>query len=135
MNIVRSYFVPGTPREIEFRCYKSPFQVDLEIGNDLDKLRINERVQRSLSSRRPNSTSTTTDTEADSISDESGYHDEKSSLEEEEDDILIENNNALHIMSMKPERHVAYAVQWFMLAGTLFILYLFVSIKKRNKED
>lgn len=49
--------------------------------------------------------------------------------------ILIENNNALHIMSMKPERHVAYAVQWFMLAGTLFILYLFVSIKKRNKED
>ncbi len=49
--------------------------------------------------------------------------------------ILVENNNALHIMSMKPERHVAYAVQWFMLAGTLFILYLVVSIKKSDKED
>lgn len=48
------------------------------------------------------------------------------------DYILIENNNATPIMSMKPERHVAYAVQWFMLAGTLFILYLVVSIKKRT---
>jgi len=89
MNVVRSYFVPGTPREVEFRCLKSPFHVDMEIGNDVEKLRINERVQRLL--RRPNSTSTT-DTEADSISDESGYHDEKSSLEED-DDVILENNN------------------------------------------
>jgi len=89
MNVVRSYFVPGTPRDVEFRCLKSPFHVDMEIGNDVEKLRINDRVQRLL--RRPNSTSTT-DTEADSISDESGYHDEKCSLEEE-DDVVLENNN------------------------------------------
>lgn len=49
--------------------------------------------------------------------------------------ILVENSNATPIMSMKPERHIAYAVQWFMLAGTLFILYLVVSIKKRDKEN
>lgn len=87
MNVVRSYFVPGTPRELEFR-YPSPFRVDLEIGNDVEKLRIDERVQRCM--RRPNSTSTT-DTEADSISDESGYHDEKSSLEED-DDVIIDDS-------------------------------------------
>jgi len=88
LNMVRSLFVPGTPRELEFR-FPSPFRVDLEIGNDVEKLRIDERVQRCIL-RRPNSTSTsTTDTEADSISDESGYHDEKSSLEED-DDVIVE---------------------------------------------
>lgn len=92
MNVVRSYFVPGTPREVEFR-YPSPFRVDLEIGNDVEKLRIDERVQRCIL-RRPNSTSTDNTSEADSISDESGYHDEKSSLEED-DDVIIDDAQQL----------------------------------------
>lgn len=36
------------------------------------------------------------------------------------------------IMSMPPEKHVAYAVQWFALALTLLILFVVFSVRRPN---
>ncbi len=41
-----------------------------------------------------------------------------------------------HIVSrMPPEKHIAYAFQWFALAVTLFLLMLWISCKKQIKHD
>ena len=39
------------------------------------------------------------------------------------------------IVSMKPSKHVAYAVQWFALAATLLILFVIVTIRRRDPDD
>lgn len=36
------------------------------------------------------------------------------------------------IVSMPPERHVGYAVQWFAMAFTVFIIFVVLSVKKKN---
>ncbi len=86
---------PGTPRELEFGDAipgdRSLLLIDIEIGNDIDKLRLEERVFRN---RFDVGGRNSVETDPDSVSDESGYHEEKSSLEgedseEEEPDILV----------------------------------------------
>lgn len=36
------------------------------------------------------------------------------------------------IVSMPPERHIAYAIQWFVMAGVIFILFIALNTKKNN---
>jgi len=36
---------------------------------------------------------------------------------------------------MTPEKHIAYAVQWFGLAIALFIIYIVVNLKKVSVEE
>ena len=38
-----------------------------------------------------------------------------------------------HPLSMPPEKHIAYAVQWFLLALTLTILFFIYGIRKNNE--
>jgi len=39
------------------------------------------------------------------------------------------------VSRMPPEKHIAYAFQWFALAVTLFLLMLWISCKKQIKHD
>ncbi len=39
------------------------------------------------------------------------------------------------IVSMPPERHVGYAVQWFGLAFTVFIIYIVLTFRKKFKKQ
>ncbi len=82
---VEQLIAPGTPRELEFarlvqlgggRC--GPL-----LAVDLDKLRLDD-AEKVLHLR--TRSKSLQETEPDSISDESGYHEEKSSLEEDDDD-------------------------------------------------
>ena len=34
-----------------------------------------------------------------------------------------------------PDRHIAYAVQWFALAATMLIVYLALNLKRRQPND
>jgi surfeit locus 1 family protein len=38
---------------------------------------------------------------------------------------------------MSPEKHLAYAIQWFMMAGTIMIIYVVLTIKaaRRAKQN
>lgn len=36
------------------------------------------------------------------------------------------------VVAMRPERHVAYAIQWFVFAFITFILFIALNIKKKN---
>ena len=35
---------------------------------------------------------------------------------------------------MPPDKHLAYAVQWFGLAATLFIILLLLTVKRKDTE-
>jgi surfeit locus 1 family protein len=37
------------------------------------------------------------------------------------------------IVSMPPERHIAYAVQWFAMALVIFIMFIVLNLKKKNE--
>lgn len=39
------------------------------------------------------------------------------------------------IKSLPPSKHLGYAVQWFALAGTLCVLYIFVNLRRKAKND
>lgn len=41
---------------------------------------------------------------------------------------------AWQTVSMPPERHYAYAVQWFGLAGLIIILYVALTFRKKNED-
>jgi surfeit locus 1 family protein len=47
--------------------------------------------------------------------------------------ILLQNRFDAPSLSIPPEKHIIYAIAWFMLAGTLCVLFIFFSIK-RNTE-
>jgi surfeit locus 1 family protein len=34
-----------------------------------------------------------------------------------------------------PNRHIAYAVQWFALAATMLVIYLLLSFKAKERHD
>ncbi|MBL7480907.1 SURF1 family protein [Legionella bononiensis] len=38
------------------------------------------------------------------------------------------------IVSMPPQRHLAYALQWFAMALVIFIIFVALNLKKRNEE-
>lgn len=85
---------PDTPsedrRENEFFAADAS-NIDLEIGNDIDQLKLDARVHKCLLLR--NHSQTSEPGEIDSVSDESGYH-EKSSLEGEDSDSERQQRNA-----------------------------------------
>ncbi len=37
-------------------------------------------------------------------------------------------------LPMGPERHMGYAVQWFVLGAAVLMIYLAVNLKKRGKQ-
>lgn len=36
---------------------------------------------------------------------------------------------------MKPQKHIGYAVQWFALAGALFLFYIFINVERRDADN
>lgn len=93
-----SFVVPGTPKEDEFKRRNADFRVDLEIGNDINKLRDDDRILLYL--QQSDSLSSNVDAEGDSISDESGYNDEKSSLEDEETNDMVFEDDIIQVTSL-----------------------------------
>lgn len=46
--------------------------------------------------------------------------------------IIVNHASTVLPTNLKPEKHIAYAFQWFALAFTLLILFIVVSVKKRD---
>ncbi|WP_019216188.1 SURF1 family cytochrome oxidase biogenesis protein [Legionella tunisiensis] len=39
------------------------------------------------------------------------------------------------VVAMPPERHYAYALQWFAIAFVILILFIALNLKKTNEDD
>jgi surfeit locus 1 family protein len=46
--------------------------------------------------------------------------------------VLLQNQKDSPSVGMSPEKHVAYAIQWFMLAGVFLIGFIAINIKKKT---